>query len=226
MATANTVQLNLGQLPEFYRKGISEDSTKKASELLQRNHDDYHIFFNSDGFHNHIAHHLLTIWALRASPKDIQRGFDSNRTYQRPAKTPETSIVEELHDPKKFIGYLGPDKYYNDFLQFFEDEIQKTGWQDVLTEYVFAGDERADQMLVQMYAGFLHPIIHLGFGIEFQQPAIIAEALAQAACHDSWIGKMFFPAEKAAKEKGNDKTIAELLDEIHADKQIQEAVKW
>ena len=31
-------------------------------------------------------------------------------------------------------------------------------------------------------------MIHLGFGIEFNQPAIIAEALAQAAVHDNEIG--------------------------------------
>lgn len=43
-------------------------------------------------------------------------------------------------------------------------------------------------MLVRLHAGFLHPMIHLGFGVEFQQPAIIAEALAQAAVHDNWIG--------------------------------------
>lgn len=34
-----------------------------------------------------------------------------------------------------------------------------------------------------IYLGFLHPLIHLGFGISFKQPAIIAEALAQAATH-------------------------------------------
>ena len=38
------------------------------------------------------------------------------------------------------------------------------------------------------WIGFLHPIIHLGFGVEFKQPAIIAEALAEAAVHDNWIG--------------------------------------
>lgn len=31
------------------------------------------------------------------------------------------------------------------------------------------------------FTGFLHPLIHLGFGVEFDQPAIVAEALAQAA---------------------------------------------
>jgi Questin oxidase-like len=76
--------------------------------------------------------------------------------------------------------------------------------------------------------GFLHPLIHLGFGIEFRQPAIIAEALAQAAVHDNWIGKLLLPAEKAAQEDPPKeiKTLVELLDEIHADKKLSNAAHW
>ncbi|KAI5358860.1 putative questin oxidase [Septoria linicola] len=226
MATASTVQLGSVDHPQFYREGLSQAATTKVNKLLQDNHEQHHIFFNASGFHNHIAHHLLTTWSLNASPEDLQRSYDTNKSYQRAARKPTTTIVEELHDPKKFISYLGPEKYYNDFLEFFREEINKKGWQNVLQEYVFAGDERAETMLVRMYAGFLHPIIHLGFGIEFQQPTIIAEALAQAACHEDWIGKLFLPAEQAAQNNGNDKTIVELLDEIHANKDIRESVKW
>lgn len=76
-------------------------------------------------------------------------------------------------------------------------------------------------------AGLLHPIIHLGFGIEFHQPAIIAEALAQAACHSNSIGKLFFAAEKVAKSGANQtKNIVQLLDEIHDDKAIRQAPRW
>lgn len=228
MATADLVQLQADHPGVYHRQGISRSdaATKKASELLQQNHDQHHIFFNSSGFHNHIAHHLLTIWALNASPDDLQRGYDTNRSYQRPSKKPQTSIVEELHDPKKFKKYLGPDRYYNDFLEFFQERIKEEGWQSVLNKYVFAGDERADDMLVRMFAGFLHPLIHLGFGVEFSQPAIIAEALAQAACHDNWIGQLLLPAERIANEKGTDRTIVELLDEIHADQRLGDAPYW
>jgi hypothetical protein len=64
--------------------------------------------------------------------------------------------------------------------------------------------------------------------VEFKQPAIIAEALAQAACHDDRIGKLLLPAEKAAKDRGDQqsKTIVELLDAIHTDKQMREAPHW
>lgn len=43
MATASKVQLSANEHPVFYLPGISEDTVKKTSELLQENHDNYHI---------------------------------------------------------------------------------------------------------------------------------------------------------------------------------------
>jgi hypothetical protein len=33
----------------------SEDTANKASELLQRDLEQHHVFFNQDGFHNHVG---------------------------------------------------------------------------------------------------------------------------------------------------------------------------
>jgi hypothetical protein len=76
--------------------------------------------------------------------------------------------------------------------------------------------------------GFLHPIIHLGFGIEFHQPAIIAEALAQACVHDIWTGKFLLAAEKESRSHHltTSKVMPELLDEIRANKKLSTAAEW
>jgi hypothetical protein len=71
----------------------------------------------------------------------------------------------------------------------------------------------------------LHPLIHLGFGIEFHQPAIIAEALAQAATHDSWTGDYLLRVERASTSPGT-KTLPQLLDEIRTDKKLSTAAWW
>ncbi|EON62989.1 hypothetical protein W97_02215 [Coniosporium apollinis CBS 100218] len=228
MATPSRVQLSLTEHPEFYLPGITAESAKKASELLQENHEQHHIFFNKDGFHNHIAHHLLTIYALAAPPHIIQYQYDHNKSYQRPAVSLEDSVMQDMRDPEKFNKYLGDEKYYHDFLIFFQDEMESKGWENVLNEYLFKGDERADDMLVRMFAGFLHPIIHLGFGVEFHQPAIIAEALAQAAIHSDWMKPFLIGAEKAAKENNvtQSKTLVELLDAIKADEKVAKAPRW
>ena len=83
--------------------------------------------------------------------------------------------------------------------------------------------------MLKTIQGFLHPIIHLGFGVEFQQPAIIAEALAQAAVHTSWIGQFLLPAEKAAEERAKSqkpRPLTELVDEIRADRKLSTAADW
>jgi hypothetical protein len=70
--------------------------------------------------------------------------------------------------------------------------------------------------------GYLHPLIHLGFGIDFGQPAIVAEALAQAAVHSPWIGPLLLGAEKAAAEDPKpSKSLVELLEEIQIDEELK-----
>lgn len=155
MATASTIQLASDGAPVYYRPGLTDDLAKKASELLQTNHDRYHIFFNNDGFHNHIAHQTLSLYALNASKENLQRAYDANASYQRRSAPVHRSIVEELDDPAKFLSYLGPDKYYNDYLAFFTKSIERDGWQETLQKYLFNGDERAETMLVRIFAGFL-----------------------------------------------------------------------
>ncbi|KAF2685090.1 hypothetical protein K458DRAFT_403332 [Lentithecium fluviatile CBS 122367] len=231
MATATNIHLEASQKPTFSIEGIGEESAKTASELLQENHEKHHIFFNQSGYHNHIVHHLLTLFALGATPTELRKGYADNVSYQRPLVSLERSIVDDMHKPERFKTYLGKEKYYRDFMVFFQDEMERRGWEDVVNEYAFKGDERADDMLTLMnWTGFLHPIIHLGFGIEFKQPAIIAEALAQAAVHDSWMGQLFFGAEKAAKAAGADplktKSIVQLLEDIRADKKLSSAAHW
>ncbi|WPH03794.1 oxidoreductase afly [Acrodontium crateriforme] len=228
MATATKVQLTPGEWPIYYREGITTEPSQRASDLLQENHEQHHIFVKRTGFHNHIAHHLLTLWALKGSTEQIQSAYDHNKDYQGATTPPQESVVLDMHDRTKWKSFLGNGKYYNDFLQFFQDEIKKSSWQEVVQKYVFAGDERANDILVRLFAGFLHPIIHLGFGIEFQQPSIMAEGLAQAAVHDNWIGDLFWKTEEASKTHRNElsKGIAQLLEEIHADKELSNSPHW
>jgi hypothetical protein len=62
MATPSKVQLDVTLHPSFYLPDVNEESAKKASELLQRNHEDHHIFFNSEGFHVRIFYlHLVNV---------------------------------------------------------------------------------------------------------------------------------------------------------------------
>ena len=153
MATASHVELTPSTAGVYHAPDISSQSAKVASDLLQENHDSYHIFFNQSGFHNHIAHHLLAIYALGASPQELQKAYDDNKGYQRKLKPVQQKNVEDMSDRKKFKEFLGKEKYFHDYEAFFQTEIDAKGWQSVLQEQLFAGDEHAEDMLIRMYAG-------------------------------------------------------------------------
>lgn len=51
MATSSKVQLSPTLGAQFSVPGISSESAETASKLLQKNHEETHIFFNNDGFH-------------------------------------------------------------------------------------------------------------------------------------------------------------------------------
>ena len=86
-------------------------------------------------------------------------------------------------------------------------------------------------MLTHSLLGFLHPLIHLGFALEFKQPAIVAEALAQAALHRDYLGPLFMGAEKAAAQYRDDssskmKSLQSLLNEIRQNEKVATAAHW
>lgn len=162
---------------------------------------------------------------MGAPPDVIQKHFETNSTYQKPLKPLHPEVVEEMFTKEGFKKYLGKMDHVHDYIEFFSREIEKKGVEDVVHEYVFAGDSRADDMFSRMFMGFLHPIIHTGFGIEFQQPAIVVEGLAEAAVHDNWLFDFFIESEKRS-ETAPSATLPDLLDAIRADKELSSAAHW
>ncbi|EXJ91997.1 hypothetical protein A1O3_00547 [Capronia epimyces CBS 606.96] len=226
MATAAHVELSPATPGVYHVPDLTAESSKIGSQLLQENHDKYHMYFNRSGFHNHIAHHLLTLYALGATPDEIQRAFDNNKTMQRLQFPVETQNVQAMTDPDKFKEFLGKEQYFHDFEIFFRREIELKGWETVLIEHVFARTEHADRMLGRMFAGFFHPLIHLGFGVEFKQPAIIVEALAQAATHDGWTAQYLHAAEDVAATSKYSKSLVQLIHESSENDTLRASAHW
>lgn len=229
MATAATVSLGPSTNGVLNVHNTPPDSYNTASKLLQKNHDDFHIYFNTGGFHNHIAHHLLTILALGATPSDIQFAYDSNANYQRPQFPVDKDLVTSMSDPKVFKKYLANERYFHDFEIFFRKDIEARNgnWQAMLNEQLFGPSPQAQDLLGRMFAGFYHPVIHLGFGIEFSQPAIIVEALAQAAIHDNWPEKFltqtFEKAKKRLDNKEKPRSLLSILEAARKDSTVRDS---
>ncbi|GES65729.1 hypA-like protein [Aspergillus terreus] len=227
MATATRIQLSPSDTG-VYSFGVREDSARVASELLQKNMEKHHIYFNDRGFHNHIVHHLLSIYALGATPAQLQDAYDRNKTYQRPAMPTDEKVVESLRNDASFEECLGKEENYPNFLAFFQRKINEKGVESVLNKYLFSGTGLAEQMFVRLFEGLIHPLIHLGFGVEFSQPAIIAEALAQAAVHRDRFGHFFHQAETKAGGIGQPggTPLPEIVNQIRSCEKLAQSAHW
>ena len=79
--------------------------------------------------------------------------------------------------------------------------------------------------LTSTITDLVHPIIHLGYAIEFQQPSLVAEALAAACVHDNWPKDFLLPTEDFVQSDTPSKSLLEILDNIRLDPEINSAVK-
>jgi hypothetical protein len=104
-------------------------------------------------FHNHIAHHDITIWALGASPETIRSQHDRNSLYQRGAMEIQSTLVEDMTEPSVFKRCLGREENFLNFCLFFEKEIDRIGYQAVLQKYLVGGSVVADDILCRIYMG-------------------------------------------------------------------------
>ena len=75
--------------------------------------------------------------------------------------------------------------------------------------------------------GFLHPIIHLGFALEFQQPCLVAESLAAACIHDDWPALFLLPTEEYLKSHPEtpSATLLEIVEDLRNDPAMRNAVR-
>ncbi|KAM7219934.1 HypA protein [Rhypophila decipiens] len=198
----------------------TEEAAEKASSLLQQDLEKHHVFFNEDGFHNHIPHHILALYGTGASASSLQKGYDENTSYQRPAQAPHTEVLTSMFQSWEHAKpFLGKEKHYPDFLRFFQEELAKFGaagsndesWEEhMLQKYIFSSTSTTpgqgqgegnvgDDLFLRLFSGLLHPLIQLMYGVEWAQPSIVAEGLAQAAVHGDEIGVYFLEAEKLSR---------------------------
>ncbi|KAG5637382.1 hypothetical protein H0H81_004759 [Sphagnurus paluster] len=185
--------------------GISPQSTTALREVLKENHTRWHIFFNDSGFHNHTAHRAIANWALGASGDVIRDGYKKDSATQRPAFEPP----EAIH-AGNFKDHLGNKRYYGGYLAFFTHVIREHGIAPVLEQYIFSKDMNIDpssekskkpDMFNRFVGGLIHPLIHIGYGLEFCLPGMVAEGLAETAVHlSAHIPHDFFQYEASVED--------------------------
>jgi hypothetical protein len=207
---------------------LAAGTLEAANQLLQKNHDEWHMYFQDIAGHNHISHSLLTVLAMGGGPDQLQRAYNDGESLQRPLPPLAPESVESLHNSEVFLSRMVKIPEYTNFLVFFEREIEAKGWQAVVTEYCFSGTPVAEAVFAQLFEGLYHPLIHLGFGVEFDQPSIVAEGLAQAASHHpGLIWTTFFRRSETLARSGtvSPKPLVELYRAVRSNAKIRAAAR-
>ncbi|KAJ7190280.1 hypothetical protein GGX14DRAFT_529265 [Mycena pura] len=169
--------------------GATPASAALVSTLL---HDDFlthHCYFNDLHFHNHLSHHVLSLHDLGAPPECIQSMFDRDAALQRPLlhgkADAKTGAKADAISIANWTSHMGESNapMYADYLAFFSSEIATHGVPSTLARFVFSPEANGNGtlMLARLFGGLMHPLIFIGFGVEFGLDFLVAQGLAIAA---------------------------------------------
>lgn len=163
----------------------------------------------------------------------LEEAWGYNFAYQLALTEPRTDALDALRADYDSAApaYLGDPHLYPTFLAFFQDEIDAQGWQAVLVRYLFPDTDSGCDLRARMFAGLLHPLIQLLYGVEWSQPAIVASALAQAAVHKNELGGLLTSADAraAADPEPPHVHLVTLLEDLtrgDEHRKLRESTKW
>jgi len=124
---------------------------------------------------------MLAIYAMGANERLLQEGYKKDEDYQRPiGKSPEP-----ISDGN-FADHLGDGRYYQAYLEFFSNQLVTKGADKTLEDYLYSKganfNDRAEvdgsrqpEIFGRFMSGLMHPLIHVGYGLEFGLLGLLAE---------------------------------------------------
>ena len=192
---------------------ISPEETRLVAELLEKDAKEHHMYFNDKGFHNHLTHMLLADYSLGASVKRLKEVYKQEDQMQRPKP--------QKHSDFKWTEHLGEKEYYSDYLDFMLKEVEKLGRIGAIEKYAF---DEENNMLARFVGGVYHPMIHIGYGLEFGIDGMVAEGLAQMCTHAD-LNKALVPRE-IKTSKGVGLTALDIAKAMIEDKHFDGIVKY
>ncbi|KAG0251972.1 hypothetical protein BGZ95_006740 [Linnemannia exigua] len=227
MSTSKT--LFLPQIPSknisLALPGITKLARETVAELLVENHNKHHCFFNERGFHNHLVHGVLASYSLGASPERLRAIYESHAIEQRPLGS-----IQKNFSSLDWKSEVGNKEFYTSYLEFFRQEVPKLGRVEAIVKYAFDTD-----VIGRTFSGAFHPLIHLGYGVDFGIDAIVAEGLAMMAVTSAMMSPFVVaPAtmvEKIASqlsisEPSSAKSVVDILTALREDRELDNVTSY
>jgi len=185
-----------------------------TSTLLR---DRLSLFFITICRASHTSHHLLAVFALGAPVASFDTIFNVHVDRTRPALKSPGNISKE-----NFYEHLGKKSYYDSYLHYFHNVILEKGATAAIEEYVFARGANVDEngsdksprkMFNRLFARLYHPMIYIGYGLEFGIPGLVAEGLAQTAVHSPEVPSLI-PSSLFESQDGSGDSVTRLTSRL------------
>ncbi|KAL1759648.1 hypothetical protein FB107DRAFT_204680, partial [Schizophyllum commune] len=131
--TTSLLRKGLVNLP-----GAAPQAAALTQRLLQQDFVKHHCFFNEQGFHDHLPHHLLSVLNLGGSAHLLQSIYDAETAAQRSAALGKQSDDVSNITNENRIAHLGKEIAYAGYLRFFGDQIAEHGAEATVERFVFS----------------------------------------------------------------------------------------
>ncbi|KAI8913031.1 hypothetical protein PhCBS80983_g03955 [Powellomyces hirtus] len=143
----------------------------EVEKLLKKDFEAHHIEVlnrhTKEHQPNYAIHALLSLYKVNASETILRERYDLESKMLDPVGPSVAKISES-----NWKEHLGKGQtMYADFTAFFLAEIQAQGIKPTVAKY-------APTLIPGLGGDCFHPLLHLGLGLEFQQPLIVAQGLS------------------------------------------------
>ncbi|KAL0482620.1 oxidoreductase [Acrasis kona] len=208
MSNTNDHALDIGGEHGIKLPGITNESKDAVKKLLKTDFEENHIFFNNRRFHNHITHHLLACYSIGAQEERLKKIYFGERLMQRPKVDHKYDITES-----NWTKFLNDEFAYTDYANFFLEQISKNGLKQTFEKYAFS-----EPLFNRLTSGIFHPLIHVGYGLEFENELMMAEGLAMTAVHIDHVPEEHSFFTQSSPESST--SLIEIFSQIKTDKRF------
>ncbi|KAI1917093.1 hypothetical protein LOZ39_003550 [Ophidiomyces ophidiicola] len=195
-----------------------EKSARALKHLLKLNHANFSLLYNGLMLYNHIPHLLSTAYLFGADHEHLNRLYESESAELEPwADSPGEIGDDDWRD------FLGKRDYQRAFLDFFEDEVVRCGydWKGVLEKYLFS---RKTPLINCAVSGFGHPLLHLGYAYEMNSREVAMEALSMiAACYSNTHEYLDDPTYLQSASMYKTNSLLEIIGQVRSDRSLNGA---
>ncbi|KAH0537090.1 hypothetical protein FGG08_006092 [Glutinoglossum americanum] len=192
-----------------------EKRTRTLKHLIRANHVNHSIICRRLEKHNDMPHVLGSTYLLGGESEHLNDIYDE-KSVELDSWEDSPSEVSR-HDWRDF---LGDRRYQRAFIDFFEDELVRFGynWKKVLAEYLLKGRE---PLIHGLIGGLGHPLIHLGYAYELNNSVLAIEALGFCATDYHFLHKYLDnpPLDSAPNPSSS---ILTILNNVSADSQFND----